>query len=226
MNQFEKEIVNLLSESGLPNVVAGGLLASLAKERAYRVNDSAPKRVIVIFLRHFFGLLSSLLLMPVILSLWAIVVFHHGRPGFFIQQRLGAGSKVFQLVKIRTVRLGFPEVATHQLTPHSIFPLGRFLRSAKLDELPQVLNVALGQLSFVGYRPSLTNQSELIRLRQEARIDRSRPGITGLAQILGVDMSEPETLVKIEEFYLAKTSLALDFWIIVATILTPFSRKK
>jgi O-antigen biosynthesis protein WbqP len=226
MNQFEKETVSLLSESGLPSVVVRGLLASLSEERASSANGTAPNRVISNSLRLLFGCLLSLLMTPVILSLWAIVVFSDGRPGFFVQKRVGMGSEVFRLFKIRTIRSGFPEVATHQLAPHSIFPLGRILRSTKLDELPQVFNMALGQVSLVGHRPSLTSQSHLIRLRQDAKVDLARPGITGLAQILGVDMSEPRTLVRIESTYLAKKSLTLDFWILVATFLVPFARNK
>ena len=226
MNQFDKETVRLLSESGLPKVVVRGLLASLAEERASCANGTASNHVIINSLSLLFGCLLTLLMTPIILSLWAIVVFHDGRPGFFVQQRVGQGSEVFRLFKIRTIRLGFPEVATHQLASHSIFPLGRILRSTKLDELPQVFNMALGQLSLVGHRPSLTSQSHLIRLRREAKIDVARPGITGLAQILGVDMSEPRTLVRIESTYLVKKSLSLDFWILVATVLVPFARKK
>jgi lipopolysaccharide/colanic/teichoic acid biosynthesis glycosyltransferase len=120
-------------------------------------------------------------------------LFDTGSPLFF-QIRVGQNQRPFKLVKFRTMKLGSASVATHLADPITITKLGAILRRTKLDELPQLWNVLIGDMSLVGPRPCLFNQTELIAERALLGVFNVRPGITGLAQIQGIDMSTPELL--------------------------------
>lgn len=139
-----------------------------------------------------FGLLLAL---PLLALLFLLGLFDTGAPLFF-QERVGRWQKPFMLVKFRTMRAGTASVATHLADAAAITPLGRFLRSTKLDELPQLWNVLKGEMSLVGPRPCLPNQAELIAERAARGVFEVRPGITGLAQIRGIDMSTPRLLAE------------------------------
>jgi len=118
-----------------------------------------------------------------------------GAPLFF-QTRVGRNQKPFTLVKLRTMRSGTAEVATHLADEAAVTRWGRFLRRSKLDELPQLWNVLKGDMSLVGPRPCLFSQTELIEERAKRGVFAARPGITGLAQISGIDMSTPRLLAE------------------------------
>jgi len=163
----------------------------------------------------FFGLIF---LSPLLLPLWAIAWFDTRSP-LFRQQRVGRNQAPFVLVKFRTMRLDTASVATHLADASAITPLGRFLRRTKLDELPQLWNVLMGDMSLVGPRPCLFNQKELIAQRAALGVFAARPGITGLAQIQGVDMSTPELLAKTDAQMLASLGLVDYFRYIVLTVL-------
>jgi lipopolysaccharide/colanic/teichoic acid biosynthesis glycosyltransferase len=139
--------------------------------------------------------LGLLLGAPLLLILWVIGLFDTGSPLFF-QQRVGRGCKPFTLVKFRTMRPDAAHVASHLADPSAITPLGHFLRRTKLDELPQLWNVLKGEMSLVGPRPCLPSQAELIAARERLGVFSVRPGITGLAQVSGIDMSTPELLAQ------------------------------
>ena len=156
------------------------------------------------FLLSFLGLF---ILSPVIFLLLIIALFDTGSP-VFRQVRVGINQKPFQLLKFRSMHLNAPSVATHLASVHSITPFGRFLRRSKLDELPQLLNVLLGDMSLVGPRPNLFNQTELIEERQKRGVYDVRPGITGLAQINKIDMSTPLLLAETDAMMVAQ----LDVW--------------
>lgn len=143
------------------------------------------------------------LLSPFLLALLIFGWADSGSP-LFIQTRVGKGEKTFKLLKFRSMRRGTPSTASHLVKASNITRYGRFLRISKLDELPQLVNVLIGHMSLVGARPCLPSQSELVELRKEFKIFRFRPGITGLAQINNIDMSNPTLLVAKEtEMYLA-----------------------
>lgn len=147
--------------------------------------------------------LSGLVVVFPLLTLVALVcLFDTGSP-IFRQQRVGLHQRPFALYKFRTMRPGTPSVATHLAETAAITPLGRFLRRTKLDELPQLWNVLKGDMSLVGPRPCLLNQDELIAARAEKNVFDARPGITGLAQIEGIDMSTPELLADTDARMLA-----------------------
>ncbi|MCF8341637.1 MAG: sugar transferase [Chitinophagaceae bacterium] len=140
----------------------------------------------------FFGLV---LLSPILIVLVIIGYFDTGSP-IFRQERVGKGKQPFRLMKFRSMNVNAPSVATHLASASSITPYGSFLRKSKLDELPQLWNVFVGDMSLVGPRPNLFNQEELIYERDSRGVYSVRPGITGLAQINKIDMSTPQLLAE------------------------------
>ena len=140
----------------------------------------------------FFGLV---LLSPVLFVIVIIGYFDTGSP-IFRQERVGRGKKPFRLMKFRSMHVNAPSVATHLASASSITTFGSFLRKSKLDELPQLWNVFVGDMSLVGPRPNLYNQEELTVERDSRGVYNVRPGITGLAQINKIDMSTPRLLAE------------------------------
>ena len=118
-----------------------------------------------------------------------------GRP-LFRQSRIGRNEVVFTIVKLRSMEVGATEIDTHLVDYNAVTAYGRFLRRNKLDELPQLWNVLRGEMSLVGPRPCLSSQTLLIDLRKKEEIFEMRPGITGLAQLKSIDMSDPAKLVR------------------------------
>lgn len=143
--------------------------------------------------------------------------FDTGSP-LFIQTRLGQHQRKFKVIKFRTMKKDTPSVATHLAQSSSITKMGNFLRKTKLDELPQLINVLKGDMSFVGPRPGLPNQFELTQEREVRGIFHFRPGITGLAQINEIDMSTPRKLAKYDQLMLKNLSIWLYFRIIIMTV--------
>ncbi len=143
----------------------------------------------------FFGLV---LLSPILIVLLIIGYFDTGSP-IFRQERVGKDKILFRLMKFRSMHLNAPSVATHLASASSITPFGSFLRKSKLDELPQLWNVFIGDMSLVGPRPNLFNQDELIQERDSRGVYTVRPGITGLAQINKIDMSTPQLLAETDD---------------------------
>ena len=148
-------------------------------------------RFIDLILAAFGLLLGS----PLLVTIFIFGLFDTGNPLFF-QQRVGRFRKAFTLVKFRTMALDTASVGTHLVDSGSVTKLGKFLRASKLDELPQLWNVLKGEMSLVGPRPCLFNQEMLIDERGSRDVFSVRPGITGLAQINGIDMSDPVKLAK------------------------------
>ena len=143
--------------------------------------------------------------MPVFLVLGA---FYFDRP-FFIQVRAGLNKEPFKLKKYRTLAVSTPSVPTHLLKYENVDSgwYSKFLRRTKIDELPQVLNVLNGSMSWVGPRPCLPIQSELIALRSKAGLYRLRPGVTGIPQLTGLNMANPQALVAKERECFSEFSL-------------------
>lgn len=165
-------------------------------------------------LAAFFGLL---LCAPFLALLWLIGWFDTGAP-LFRQVRVGQHQKRFVLVKFRTMRFDTASVATHLADATAVTPFGQFLRRTKLDELPQLWNVLRGEMSLVGPRPCLLNQEELIAERAARGVFNARPGITGLAQLQGIDMSTPELLALTDAEMLRKLNLMIYFKFIFLTL--------
>jgi O-antigen biosynthesis protein WbqP len=155
--------------------------------------------------------LSPLFLLT-LLAVWITI-----GPPIFCQDRVGQHREIFRLYKFRTMPLQTPSLPTHQLTDIEISHLGRLLRRFKLDELPQLLNVLLGDMSLVGPRPCLPSQSDLISLRSERLLYERRPGITGLSQLSGIDMSTPKLLAKVDALMFREFSICVYFMYIIRT---------
>lgn len=140
-------------------------------------------------------------------------------PTLFKQERVGRNGKIFTCYKFRTMHLGTPEVATHQVASNSTTAIGKHLRAWKLDEMPQIFNIFANQMSLVGPRPCLPNQTELIAARVRHDVLRAKPGITGWSQIQGVDMSDPEKLAELDAEYCSRQTLLLYIQIVAMTFL-------
>ena len=168
----------------------------------------------------FFMLLC---LCPVFLIVGILIVLDDGFPIFFTQKRVGKGYTFFKLYKFRTMKKNTPNVATHLLeNPEQyVLKVGGVLRKLSLDELPNLLNILKGELVFVGPRPALYNQDDLMQLRVDAGVSHLKPGLTGWAQINGRD----EISIK-EKEYLDKKSFAFDVKIFFMTFTSAFFKKE
>lgn len=161
---------------------------------------------------------SCFLLLPVLLVAILVRVTSKG-PILYWSDRVGRNNKIFRMPKFRSMKVGTPAVATHLLTNPDCYltPIGSFLRKSSLDELPQLLSIVKGDMSFVGPRPALFNQHDLIELRTRNEVHRLRPGLTGWAQINGRDELPIPQKVALDVEYLRNKSLRLDVKIILLT---------
>lgn len=164
-----------------------------------------------------FSLLGLVCGFPVLLLIYVLGLFDTGSP-LFLQQRVGRYQQPFTLVKFRTMKLNTASVASHLASSASITSLGGFLRKTKLDELPQLWNVLIGEMSLVGPRPGLFNHAELTTVRASLGVFEARPGITGLAQISDIDMSTPRLLAETDQRMLADLTLRNYFDYILQTV--------
>ncbi len=154
-----------------------------------------------------FSALGLIVGLPLLLLLTLMGLFDTGSP-FFRQERVGRHKRPFTLIKFRTMRPDTPSVATHLANASAITPFGHFLRRTKLDELPQLWNVLKGDMSLVGPRPCLFNQIDLIEERERRGVFSVRPGITGLAQVNGIDMSDPKRLAEVDAQMIERMNVA------------------
>src|SRR5450759_1914082 len=167
-------------------------------------------------MKKIFDLLLSLCLIIVLsvpIFIIAVLVRLTSRgPALYWSGRVGVGNGIFKMPKFRTMRIDTPAVATHLLKEPDVYltPVGHFLRKTSLDELPQLWSVLRGDMSFVGPRPALFNQEDLIALRTEKGVHRLIPGITGWAQINGRDDIQIPVKVEYDEYYLLHRSFLLD----------------
>jgi O-antigen biosynthesis protein WbqP len=154
------------------------------------------------------------------LFLILVILIRRDSPGsaLFLQKRVGRHERIFTCIKFRTMAAGTPNVGSHNAQQSWITPLGKKIRSIKLDELPQLINVLKGDMSLVGPRPCLPTQSEVIEARRAKNVFAVKPGVTGLAQIRGIDMSTPAHLADVDADYIAKPSFFRDMAILIATV--------
>lgn len=164
-----------------------------------------------------FAALGLLMGLPILLFLYILGLFDTGQP-LFVQQRLGRNQQCFAMVKFRTMQLNTQSVATHLADANAITAYGRFLRKTKLDELPQLWNVLKGEMSLVGPRPGLENQTELTKERESLGVFSARPGITGLAQVSNIDMSTPKLLASTDAKMIRNLSITSYFKYILLTL--------
>ena len=181
-------------------------------------------------IKRLFDLLLSViaaitLAIPFLLVWMAIRLTSQG-PALYWSERVGRQNSRFMMPKFRSMRIGTPAVATHLLASPDQFltPVGSFLRKSSLDELPQLWSIILGDMSFVGPRPALFNQDDLVALRTKYGVDQLVPGLTGWAQVNGRDELPIPEKVKLDEDYLHQQSFALDLKIILMTFLRVLRR--
>jgi O-antigen biosynthesis protein WbqP len=160
-----------------------------------------------------------LTLFPLFLIIAFILFLEDGLPIFFTQKRVGTDYTFFNIYKFRSMKKDTPNVATHLLVhPEKyVLKIGRILRKLSLDELPNLINILKGEMVFVGPRPALYNQDDLMQLRVEAGVDKLIPGITGWAQVNGRDEISLEEKVRFEKEYLERKSFWFDLKIIALT---------
>ena len=178
-------------------------------KRELRFYNRVVKRGIDIFL----AALISLLLLPILVILVLAIKLDSRGPVLFHQRRTGLDKKEFSILKFRTMRIDTPhDVPTHLLSDPNqyITRMGRFLRKTSLDELPQLWNILVGEMSFVGPRPALWNQYDLIAERDKYRANQVRPGLTGWAQINGRDELEIEDKARFDGVYVENLSFLFD----------------
>ena len=172
------------------------------------------------------GLAALLLCVPACLLALLVRLTSRG-PALYWSDRVGRHNRIFRMPKFRSMRLGTPAVATHLLTDAQAFltPVGSFLRRSSLDELPQLWSILVGDMSFVGPRPALYNQHDLIALRTERGVHQLLPGLTGWAQVNGRDELPIPRKVEFDVEYLQRQSLWLDIRILWQTLVKVVRRE-
>jgi O-antigen biosynthesis protein WbqP len=168
---------------------------------------------------RLFALVILFVLSPLFLIVSLVIFIEDGFPVFFTQKRVGNDYTFFNIYKFRSMKKNTPNVATHLLTnpEQYLLKIGKFIRKTSLDELPNLINIIKGEMVFVGPRPALYNQDDLMALRVAAGVDKLKPGITGWAQINGRDDISIKKKVELEQEYLQKKSFLLDIEIIIKT---------
>ncbi len=163
---------------------------------------------------------ATVLVMPIAL-VWVGVRLTSNGPALYWSDRVGQGNRIFRMPKFRSMRVGTPAVATHLLSDPKVYltPIGSFLRKSSLDELPQLWSIMRGDMSFVGPRPALFNQDDLIALRTELGVDQLLPGLTGWAQVNGRDELPIPQKVALDVEYMQRRSLWFDVRILLLTAL-------
>jgi lipopolysaccharide/colanic/teichoic acid biosynthesis glycosyltransferase len=153
----------------------------------------------------------------IFIILWFVIRLSSPGAAIFAQKRIGKHGLIFKCYKFRTMNLGTENIGTHEVNINSITSVGKFLRSSKLDELPQIINIIRGELSLVGPRPGLPSQTELFKARNLRNVYNVLPGITGLSQINNIDMSTPNKIAEWDKRYIAMRSIPSEIKIIILT---------
>ena len=183
------------------------------------------KSKMYVYIKQLFDYICSfvmtLILLPILIIIAAIIKLDSKGPVLFKQKRVGKDNKHFEIYKFRTMRTDTPkDMPTHLFNNAESFitPIGRFLRKSSLDELPQLFNILKGEMSFVGPRPALWNQYDLIEARNQCGANLVKPGITGWAQINGRDEIPIEQKAKLDGEYVKSMSLMMDIKILFLTV--------
>ena len=168
---------------------------------------------------RFFALVILIVLFPIFLLVAFAILIEDGYPFFFSQKRVGINYSFFNIYKFRSMKKNTPNVATHLLTnpDQYLLKIGKFIRKTSLDELPNLINIIKGDMVFVGPRPALYSQDDLMEFRVATGVSKLKPGITGFAQINGRDELSIPDKVKLEQEYMYKKSVLFDIEIIIKT---------
>jgi len=169
---------------------------------------------------RLFAIVILIVLSPIFLIIALAILIEDGYPFFFNQKRVGINYSFFNLYKFRSMKKNTPNVATHLLInpDQYLLKIGKFIRKTSLDELPNLINIIKGEMVFVGPRPALYNQDDLMEFRVATGVSKLKPGITGWAQINGRDEISVAKKVQLEQEYLYKKSFLFDIEILIKTI--------
>lgn len=160
-----------------------------------------------------------IIFIPIYILICLIIFFDDGYPIIFKQKRIGVNKRIFHMYKFRTMKNNTPDLATHLIDSKKyLLKSGNFLRKTSLDEIPQLINIIMRDINFVGPRPALHNQHDLIKNRDQYGINEIMPGITGWAQINGRDEISIKEKVEFDKEYLFKKSFLFDIYIVYKTI--------
>lgn len=172
------------------------------------------------------AVLATFLLVLPVLVVAVLVRLTSPGPALYWSDRVGRHNRIFKMPKFRSMRIGTPAVATHLLADPDVYltPIGSFLRKSSLDELPQLWSILIGDMSFVGPRPALFNQHDLIALRTQFGVDTLLPGLTGWAQVNGRDELPIPDKVKLDVEYLQRRSIGFDIRILWLTLIKVLRR--
>lgn len=170
-------------------------------------------------LNRLSALILIILFSPIFIFVGIVIIIEDGFPVFFTQKRVGINYCFFRIYKFRSMKKDTPNVATHLLTnpDQYLLKIGKFIRKTSLDELPNLINILKGEMVFVGPRPALYNQDDLMNFRVATGVSKLKPGITGWAQINGRDEISIAKKVQLEQEYLYKKSFLFDIEILIKT---------
>lgn len=177
---------------------------------------------------RLFALVSLIIFFPLFLLFALMIKLESKGPVFFVQERVGRHQKTFKMIKFRTMKEGAPEQIPADLfveVDNWLTKMGRFLRRTSLDELPQLINILKGEMSLIGPRPGLLNQTELIRKRSLESIFELYPGISGYAQVNGRNLNTEDEKVALDKYYLENIGLWLDIKIFFKTFTVMFRQE-
>lgn len=178
--------------------------------------------MLIVTIRNIICFAVLVLMIPIMAFASLLIFFEDGLPIFFRQERLGKNKKIFTIYKIRTMKNDAPQLGTHAVSKIFLLRIGKLIRKIKLDEFPQLINVIIGDINLVGPRPGLVSQEILLYEREKKNIFKINPGITGLSQILGYDMSNPEKLSEVDLIYMNNKSKYVDLMILLGTFFSKY----
>ena len=168
-------------------------------------------------IRDFICIIGLFVILPFLFIAAIAIIIEDGMPVLFIQERIGKNKTIFKIIKMRTLKIDTPNIGTHQLDNEHMLKCGTLIRKIKLDEFPQLINVLKGDINLIGPRPGLVSQINLTENRDAKDIYSIKPGITGLSQVLGYDMSDPIKLAEVDKLYIENKSIYMDFLILLGT---------
>jgi len=175
-------------------------------------------KIIEVF-KNFICTIGLIIISPFLVVIGFLIFCEDGLPIFFSQERYGLNKKIFKIYKIRTLKKDTPQLGSHEIHNNYKLRSGTLARNIKLDEFPQLINVIKGDINLIGPRPGLISQKELTEFRSAKGIYEIKPGITGLSQVLGYDMSDPIKLAEVDKLYIENKSIYMDLLILLGTFL-------
>ena len=222
-------LVPIIEKQNLCNQIVKLLGKSKPEKNIYFYDDQNRNiifKTVKIFIDISFSITVVVLFFWLLISISLLIKLSSKGTVLFIQDRVGEKGRIFKIYKFRTMKIGTVNVGTHRIDEKSITYFGKILRKTKLDELPQIVNIFLGQMSLIGPRPGLPTQKSLYRERKKRGVYSVKPGISGYSQINNIDMSAPTKIAEWDQRYLAMRSILFEFKLLLNTVTNGFGVKK